>query len=112
MILFFHIYTNVKKHLLKRKYIVIVRQGTVHSSSGTASEGQHHHKDEGEKSEQDGEEVEEEAVEGDGHLFPRHVLDLYQLAGLGLHHGWRFLGGQGLGAVRLLVECGGGPVQC
>ena len=72
MILFFHIYTNVKKHLLKRKYIVIVRQGTVHSSSGTASEGQHHHKDEGEKSEQDGEEVEEEAEISDLVIFFRY----------------------------------------
>ena len=112
MILFCHTYRYVNKHLLKPKYTVIVRQGTVHSSSGTASEGQHHHKDDGEKSEQDGEEIEEEAVEGDGHFFPRHVLDLCQLAGRGLHHGWRFLGGQGLGAVRLLVQYGGGPVQC
>ena len=67
----------------------------VHSSVVLASDGQHQHKDDGEKSEQDGEGVEEEAVEGGGQLFPRHITVLCQTAG----------------RERLLTEGGGDLVQ-
>ena len=67
----------------------------VRSSVVLASNGQHHHKDDGEKSEQDVEGVEEEAVEGGRQLFPRHIIVLCQMAG----------------RERLLTEGGGDLVQ-